>query len=182
MKGEKAMTHYINEYSIHTLHRTNLLWSYTETKKIFVNFAKSSFIKVVLLLLFILLLATSVVAQANSSEDNDVGRITVEELMWIVNLKEPVVILDIRTEPDVMIKGAKHIPLAELDNRLNEIPKSKPVVIYCACPTEGSSIEAVESLLDMDYENVNALKGGIQAWIAAGGAVERKAISKVSAK
>ena len=39
-------------------------------------------------------------------------------------------------EPDEFAEGAfkyaKNIPLSELENRLNEIPKDKVILIYCA--------------------------------------------------
>ena len=62
-----------------------------------------------------------------------------------------------------MIKGSLKIPLAELDQRLNELDIHKEVVTYCAgveCP---ASRNAAEKLAARGY-NVRAYEGGIKEW------------------
>jgi len=53
------------------------------------------------------------------------------------------------------------IPLAELPDRLNEIPKDKPIVVHCRSGMR--SAQAVEFLLSNGFTDVVNLKGGILA-------------------
>lgn len=62
------------------------------------------------------------------------------------------------------IKGAKNIPLTELNNRLSEIEKSKahPAIIVCA--TGKRSATAVALLLKAGFTQAVSLEGGLTAW------------------
>ena len=73
------------------------------------------------------------------------------------------------------IPGAVNVPLDELDPRAGEIERRagrRPIVTYCACPDEHSSVKAVEILNARGLLNVSALVGGLRAWIAAGGKIQ----------
>ena len=64
----------------------------------------------------------------------DVGRVSVDELILMLANKKPVVIIDVRgldsyTEK---IKGALQIPLGETEARMKEIPRNKEIITYCA--------------------------------------------------
>ena len=51
-------------------------------------------------------------------------------------------IVDVRTPDefrDGAYPGAKNIPLADLGRRMAEIPKDKPVIVYCASGVRSSS-------------------------------------------
>lgn len=68
--------------------------------------------------------------------DVEVARMTVEELKAKIQKKEPITIIDSRSEgsydaTDTKIKGAIRIPTDEVESRLKEIPRDKPIVIYC---------------------------------------------------
>lgn len=103
--------------------------------------------KCFLLLLTLLICASSGVAQKKSAKvsapaaqpkkevkPEEVGRISVDELILMIANKKPVVIIDVRgldsyTEK---IKGALQIPLDETEARMKEIPRNKEIVTYCA--------------------------------------------------
>ena len=59
-------------------------------------------------------------------------RVTVEELKAMLAEAKPVVVLDVRHEVERKIKGAKHIPLEEVESRLSELPGDREVVTYCS--------------------------------------------------
>lgn len=88
-------------------------------------------------------------------------------------LLEADVVLDVREPQEYAsghIKGAINIPRGTLEFRLGEIPninspKSK-IVMYCLSGARCSL--AALSLLQLGYDNVCSLEGGIQAWIDAG--------------
>jgi rhodanese-related sulfurtransferase len=118
------------------------------------------------------------VSGGSSHEAVGVERITVDELKSKLSKKEPVLIIDVRGSDydasETKIKGAIRIAPAELEARLKDLPRDKEIVTYCACSTDGGAIKARETLLQNGFKNVRALKGGWNAWNAAGGAVEQK--------
>ncbi len=66
--------------------------------------------------------------------------------------------LDVRTNEEVAFAPApfaKHIPFAELPDRLNEIPKDKLVITFCAAGTRGAM--AYLFLLAKGYDEVKML-------------------------
>ena len=77
-------------------------------------------------------------------------------------------LLDVR-EPDEWTAGhapgATHVPLGELNARVDELPKDRPIVAVCR--VGGRSGKATEALVNAGYDAVN-LDGGMQAWEAAG--------------
>ena len=59
-------------------------------------------------------------------------------------------------------RGARLIPLGELEDRLGEVPRDCPVVVYCR--TGQRSLTAARRLAEAGYERVSNLQGGIVAW------------------
>lgn len=69
-------------------------------------------------------------------------------------------ILDVREVGEYQyghIEGAVNIPLSELRNRINEIPKDKPVYVHCR--TGQRSYNAVLALQNLGYQNVYNITG-----------------------
>ncbi|MDZ4074724.1 MAG: rhodanese-like domain-containing protein [Hylemonella sp.] len=65
------------------------------------------------------------------------------------------------------IPGAVHIEWRQVLAKRNEIPKDKPVLIYC---NQGTlSAQAGFALRLAGYENVRILQGGMSEWQAKGG-------------
>lgn len=58
--------------------------------------------------------------------------------------------------------GGLHIPLSEMLSRKNEIPKDKPVVMYCEKGIRSQII--IQRLEDLGYNNLYNLAGGMKAW------------------
>lgn len=79
--------------------------------------------------------------------------------------KEDLVILDIREGYELDICGidAIHIPMEEVQSRLQEIPSDKDLIVMCR---SGKRAMALANLLETDYEyrNVSVLEGGILRW------------------
>ncbi|SDI38523.1 rhodanese-like domain-containing protein [Alteribacillus bidgolensis] len=61
------------------------------------------------------------------------------------------------------IEGAVEIPQAELENRLNELPKDKTLVLYCWDVWCNTAAKAALTLIDKGFD-VKELAGGIAAW------------------
>lgn len=60
------------------------------------------------------------------------------------------------------IPGAINIPLGQLRTRLSEIPKDRPVFLYCRSGMR--SRQAGRLLSRYGYRNMAHLNGGIMAW------------------
>ena len=83
-------------------------------------------------------------------------------------------ILDVRepTETNLgRIPGAMVIPRGQLETKVEAmIPRDAAVVIYCA--SDNRSSLAADTMRQMGYGDVVALKGGWGAWVGSGGPVE----------
>jgi len=63
------------------------------------------------------------------------------------------------------VPGAIHIPYPDLRRRMAELPRDRPVLVYCASGVRSS---LVASLLSADGRAVRNLRGGFAAWQRAG--------------
>ena len=74
-------------------------------------------------------------------------------------------LLDVRTPAEFAgahLPGSELIPLAAVRERVAEVPRDKPVIVYC-----GVSLRAWEAfciLKGYGYDNVELLEGGMAAW------------------
>lgn len=71
------------------------------------------------------------------------------------------------------IPGARRIQAYVDDHQLEDLPRDRTLVFYCACSAEQSSARAAVILRAMGHERVYALKGGWHAWLAEKRPVER---------
>ncbi len=89
----------------------------------------------------------------------------VEELVALLGGPEPPLLVDVREEWEValgMLPGALHLPLGNLPSRWPEIPRERPVVVYCHAGLR--SWEAMQFLRSRGIERVASLAGGTDAW------------------
>jgi len=63
------------------------------------------------------------------------GAIAPADFRKLEQSPDNIVFLDVRTEADVVdkgaLKGSTHIPLDSLEGRLSELPKNKEIIVYC---------------------------------------------------
>lgn len=89
---------------------------------------------------------------------------------------EAPVVVDVRDASEYAaghLPGARHIPAGELEGRLAELPRDRPVVTYCSMRHRGASrSERAAALLRTHGYDASALDGGLPAWEAAGGSVD----------
>ena len=67
---------------------------------------------------------------------------------------------------------ARSLPLGDLPDRVDEVPRSGVVVLYCGCPRE-QLLRAYQFLRGRRHTNVFVLEGDIDAWRSRGYALER---------
>ena len=80
-------------------------------------------------------------------------------------------VVDVRSAEEFAaghLRDAKHIPLADLGNRIGELDKSKTRTVVVVCQTGARADKAARQLQAAGFEDVHALEGGQAAWIAAG--------------
>ena len=78
------------------------------------------------------------------------------------------ILLDIRTNEEQQrhpFDGATHIPLQDLRNRLNELPKDRPIYTFCTVGLRGYL--AYRILIQHGFEKVKNLNGGLRILEAA---------------
>jgi membrane protein DedA with SNARE-associated domain/rhodanese-related sulfurtransferase len=104
------------------------------------------------------------------------ARVSVEELSAMLERGERPTILDVRSHASQAsngrIPGARTVSNEMREQELQSLVAEGEVIVYCACPNEASAALIAKKLLALGYTRVRPLKGGIDAWIAAGLAIE----------
>jgi adenylyltransferase/sulfurtransferase len=95
---------------------------------------------------------------------NGIPQMTVKELKRRIDAGEDLYILDVREPFEYQIAqiGGKLIPLNDVPQRLNEIPREREIIVQCK--SGGRSQRAAELLKQQGYPSVVNLAGGILAW------------------
>jgi rhodanese-related sulfurtransferase len=78
-------------------------------------------------------------------------------------------ILDLRSNAELeqdqlLIQGALHMTMDEVERRQQEIPRDRDIILYCSCPNEVSSARVALRLQRKGISRVRPLLGGIDAW------------------
>lgn len=124
----------------------------------------------VLVGLLILWIVLPLGAASSSSTPTSFGTMEISELKALLE-KNEVTVIDVRNiEPYLAahIPNALQIPVTMIEGEIPHLPKGKKIVTYCSCPAEESSGQAAMILAHGGITDVVALKGGFDAWVAAG--------------
>ena len=106
------------------------------------------------------------------------ARISVAELNELIQSGAAPLIIDVRSptartlEPH-WIPGALHISLPDVGVHLKDLPRDRDTILYCSCPSEASAARVAKILMNHGFKQVRPLHGGLDAWVAAGHAIER---------
>lgn len=105
------------------------------------------------------------------------ARIDVGELYRMMGAGLAPLVVDVRSPTALSldprrIPGALHVPLSNVEQRLKDLPRDREVIAYCTCPNEASAARVAKILMDNGFRHVRPLYGGLDAWIAAGYAVD----------
>jgi rhodanese-related sulfurtransferase len=99
-----------------------------------------------------------------------------EELKELLKSKD-VVLLDVRrkadyeAEPD-LIPGAAWRDPEQVESWARELPKDKPVIVYCV--KGGAVSQSITAALADKQVSTRFIEGGLKAWKEAGGGLEPK--------
>jgi rhodanese-related sulfurtransferase len=112
--------------------------------------------------------------EANTKTQIKIKNISPKQAKELLEKEKDVYILDVRTEKEydeVHLKGAHLIPVQELEENIQKIPKDKKVIIHCA---KGKRSEkAYDILKDKGLKELYHLEGGIRKWQEEGYPVEK---------
>lgn len=100
------------------------------------------------------------------------AKITVSELRQLLDADAKPCILDLRSAMElkknpVVILGALHLDLDELEKRQHEFPRDREIITYCDCPNEITSAKSALRLRKRGFTRVRPLLGGFAAWCEA---------------
>jgi rhodanese-related sulfurtransferase len=87
--------------------------------------------------------------------------------------KGNIVLLDLRAEGKALqgrIPRSIPVSYGQLENRVDDIPRNAPVVLYS--DDDGEAMKAFAYLRKEGFKNVSLVDGNYQGWVASGGAVE----------
>ena len=85
-----------------------------------------------------------------------------------------IVLLDVRTAEEYRqahLRGSLLIPLGELQRRVQEIPRDRPLLVYCAVGAR--SVSAAGFLASKGYREIYQMSDGLVGWYKNGLPLER---------
>ena len=114
-------------------------------------------------------------ALAQPEDTSKVPRLTLAEFKPL-QAKNAVLTIDVR-DPHAFdaghIPGALNVSVVDVEIMANRVLKeTRPVVAYCACPDDGSSLYVAAKLMRVGVKDIKVLTGGWNGWNKAGGKVE----------
>jgi len=92
-------------------------------------------------------------------------RLAAEPAPYLLDVREP------WEYQEGHVPGAQLIPLGELEQRVKEVPRDRPILAICHSGQR--SLAAAGYLLQLGYNSVSNVDGGTAAWIERGFPVEK---------
>jgi len=112
----------------------------------------------------LLLIVTATIAVAGTAKD-----VTSSEAKLIIDKAKNVYLLDVRTAEERrqgFIPGSVSIPLNTIAGRISEIPKNRPIIVFCAVGSRSRSV--AQALASNGYPEVYNMRDGIYGWYRNG--------------
>jgi rhodanese-related sulfurtransferase len=99
--------------------------------------------------------------------------ISATDMQKITRQTPDIYLLDVRTLGEYTqkrIKGARLIPIDQIQRRINEIPKNRPIIVICETGMRSSQVGRY--LDSLGYQGVSNLSQGIMGWQLRGYPIE----------
>lgn len=113
-------------------------------------------------------------APAGHGVEDTVDSLPAERVKKLLDAGEKLVFIDLRPAKEFQqtrLPGARSIPIAEIANRFNEIPKTGRVILYCDCKPYDVADRAV-FLEYRGYRNIFIMPEGYSGWVQRGYPIE----------
>lgn len=119
--------------------------------------------------LFIILFSTLLVPGLTTAQSTAVEQVNAADVAAL--LADGALFVDVREVNEVEVlafelPGVLNLPLSVLSDRLEELPRDRPVVL--ACRSGNRSVKAAALLAENGFTQLYTLTGGIIAWETAG--------------
>jgi rhodanese-related sulfurtransferase len=96
------------------------------------------------------------------------GTVSSQQAVQLVNQQQGI-FLDVRSA-DLFKTGsipqARNVPAADIESRLNSLPKNKPIIVVCDQGRESARVAGI--LRKQGFEQAVSLSGGLRAWVQDG--------------
>ena len=104
-------------------------------------------------------------------QEPNVPQISVDEVKKMIDAKEDLVFLDVRTEGECArgkIENSINIPVDQVQAKIDSLnlDKNKKIIVYCLSGSR--SVFAVDFMRNMGYSSALNMTNGILAWRAKG--------------
>ena len=123
--------------------------------------------------IFVTLLLLGTLA-ASSSFAGEPRSISSTQAQALLAKEKKILLLDVRTAEEYRqahLRGALLIPLGELEQRVPEIPRDRPILVYCAVGSR--SVAAAALLAQRGFRDIYQMSDGLVGWYKNGLPVER---------
>ncbi len=118
----------------------------------------------------VLVMAATMTAQAWAAGKD----ISSRDAKTMLDANKNIFLLDVRTPQEYSqgkLAGSILIPINEVEQRIREVPKNKPVVVYCAVGARSKPV--ADFLSQQGYKDVFNMKDGIVGWYRNGFPIQR---------
>jgi membrane protein DedA with SNARE-associated domain/rhodanese-related sulfurtransferase len=109
------------------------------------------------------------------------SRISVDELLSLLDSGSATVILDVRSPERRAASGWIPGSIAVRDISDLQLNPGEEVIVYCDCPNDASAAVVARKLREQGFTRVRPLAGGIEAWQASGRPIDRHATDTATA-
>ena len=99
--------------------------------------------------------------------------ISATDMQKLIKQNPAIYLLDVRTLGEYVqkrIQGAHLLPIDQVQKRINEIPKNRPIIVYCE--TGIRSAQVGRYLDSLGYQGISNLSQGIMGWQVRGYPIE----------
>ena len=120
-------------------------------------------------LLRILIVVLLFLASAMPGLAASVRNVSPDQARALLENPPGVFLLDVRTAgeyAELRIPGAHLVPIDQVQGRLGELPKDRPILVYCAVGARSSQVASF--LAGRGYPEVYNMSGGVMGWQVRG--------------
>ena len=92
--------------------------------------------------------------------------ITPDNAVLLIN-REKAIVVDVSESEEYAsahIRGARNVPVGELQSRLPEVAKNKTVPLILVCPSGARAKRALGVAKSLGYDKAVVIGGGLKAW------------------
>jgi rhodanese-related sulfurtransferase len=93
------------------------------------------------------------------------GEISPQDLRACLDRREAPLLLDVRQDWETKLcrlPNAVHIPIEEIELRVEELNPEDPIVVYCHAGVRSAAV--AEFLRSLGFKDVRNLAGGVDLW------------------